>query len=147
MSPSNDTPAKQLAGFIQKFTPEIASLAKAILAKMRTLLTSSKAAFSLSATGVPLMHRMELWVGSAKKYQQFARDYSHAAFLDTTLHPGRWHPQGLRLRRRSGQLPPAQGLHHHRQVNCALAQSASATFYGATETPYRPSKLTERIHT
>ena len=85
MSPSNDTPAKQLAGFIQKFTPEIASLAKAILAKMRTLLTSSKAAFSLSATGVPLMHRMELWVGSAKKYQQFARDYSHAAFLDTTL--------------------------------------------------------------
>jgi hypothetical protein len=30
------TPAKQLASFIQKFTPEIASLARAILAKMRT---------------------------------------------------------------------------------------------------------------
>jgi hypothetical protein len=39
MSPSNDapgTPAKQLATFIQKFTSEIASLAKPILAKMRT---------------------------------------------------------------------------------------------------------------
>jgi hypothetical protein len=36
MSPSNDAPAKQLATFIQKFTPEIASLAKPILAKMRT---------------------------------------------------------------------------------------------------------------
>ena len=36
MSPSNDTPAKQLAAFIHKFTPEIASLAKSILAKMRT---------------------------------------------------------------------------------------------------------------
>ena len=36
MSPSNDTPAKQLAAFIHKFTPEIASLAQAILAKMRT---------------------------------------------------------------------------------------------------------------
>jgi FG-GAP-like repeat len=50
-----------------------------------TTYTSTKAAFSLSATGVPLMHRMELWVDGAKKYQQFARDYSHAAFLDTTL--------------------------------------------------------------
>jgi hypothetical protein len=30
------TPAKQLASFIQKFTPEIASLARPILAKMRT---------------------------------------------------------------------------------------------------------------
>jgi hypothetical protein len=36
MSPSNDAPATQLASFIQKFTPEIASLAKPILAKMRT---------------------------------------------------------------------------------------------------------------
>ena len=36
MSPSNDTPAKQLAVFIHKFMPEIASLAQAILAKMRT---------------------------------------------------------------------------------------------------------------
>jgi hypothetical protein len=36
MSPSNDTPAKQLTAFIHKFTPEIASLSKAILAKMRT---------------------------------------------------------------------------------------------------------------
>jgi hypothetical protein len=50
-----------------------------------TTYTSTKAAFSLSATGVPLMHRMELWVDGVKKYQQFARDYSHAAFLDTTL--------------------------------------------------------------
>jgi hypothetical protein len=50
-----------------------------------TTYTSTRAAFSLSATGVPLMHRMELWVDGAKKYQQFARDYSHAAFLDTTL--------------------------------------------------------------
>jgi hypothetical protein len=50
-----------------------------------TTYTSTKAAFSLSATGVPLMHRMELWVDGAKKYQQFARDYSHAAFLDTPL--------------------------------------------------------------
>jgi len=30
------SPAKQLASFIQKFTPEIAALAKAVLAKMRT---------------------------------------------------------------------------------------------------------------
>jgi hypothetical protein len=50
-----------------------------------TTYTSTKAAFSLSATGVPLMHRMELWVDGAKKYQQFTRAYSHATFLDTTL--------------------------------------------------------------
>jgi hypothetical protein len=39
MSPSNsasETPAKQLASFIAKFTPEIATLAKPILATMRT---------------------------------------------------------------------------------------------------------------
>jgi hypothetical protein len=37
MSPSKDPapPAKQLAAFIDKFTPEIASLTKAVLAKMR----------------------------------------------------------------------------------------------------------------
>jgi VCBS repeat protein len=50
-----------------------------------TTYTSTKDAFSLSATGVPLMHRMELWVDGVKKYQQFARDFSHSAFLDTTL--------------------------------------------------------------
>jgi hypothetical protein len=50
-----------------------------------TTYTSTKAAFSLSASGVPLMHRMELWVDGAKKYQQLTRAYSHAAFLDTTL--------------------------------------------------------------
>jgi hypothetical protein len=50
-----------------------------------TTYTSTKAAFSLSATGVPLMHRAELWVDGAKKYQQLTRAYSHAAFLDTTL--------------------------------------------------------------
>lgn len=31
------------------------------------------------------MHRMELWVDGVKKYQQFARDFSHYAFLDTTI--------------------------------------------------------------
>ena len=40
MSPSKDLaplpPAKQLASFIAKFTPEIATRAKAVLAKMRT---------------------------------------------------------------------------------------------------------------
>jgi hypothetical protein len=40
MSPSKDPapppPAKQLASFIQKFTPEIATLATSVLAKMRT---------------------------------------------------------------------------------------------------------------
>jgi hypothetical protein len=40
MSPSKDPapppPAKQLASFIQKFTPEIATLATTVLAKMRT---------------------------------------------------------------------------------------------------------------
>ena len=50
-----------------------------------TTYTSTTAAFSLSAAGVPLMHRMELWIDGVKKYQQFARDYSHSAFLDTTL--------------------------------------------------------------
>jgi hypothetical protein len=39
MTPSKDSapppPAKQLASFIDKFTPEIASLTKAVLAKMR----------------------------------------------------------------------------------------------------------------
>jgi hypothetical protein len=28
---------------------------------------------------------MELWIDGVKKYQQFARDYSHSAFLDTTV--------------------------------------------------------------
>ena len=39
MTPSKDPapPAKQLASFIQKFTPEIAKLATTVLAKMRTL--------------------------------------------------------------------------------------------------------------
>ena len=39
MTPSKDPapPAKQLASFIQKFTPEIANLAATVLAKMRTL--------------------------------------------------------------------------------------------------------------
>lgn len=39
MTPSKDPapPAKQLASFIQKFTPEIATLATTVLAKMRTL--------------------------------------------------------------------------------------------------------------
>jgi hypothetical protein len=41
--------------------------------------------FSLSAAGTPFMHRMELWVDGVKKYQQFARDFSHYAFLDTTI--------------------------------------------------------------
>lgn len=50
-----------------------------------TTYTSTSAAFSLSAAGLPLMHRMELWVDGVKKYQQFARDFSHAAFLDTTV--------------------------------------------------------------
>ena len=50
-----------------------------------TSYTSTKAAFSLSASGLPLMHRMELWVDGVKEYQQFARDFSHSAFLDTTL--------------------------------------------------------------
>jgi hypothetical protein len=50
-----------------------------------TTYTSTSAAFSLSAVGIPLMHRMELWVDGVKKYQQFARDYSHYAFLDTTV--------------------------------------------------------------
>jgi len=38
MSPSsspNDPPAKQLSSFLAKFTPEIATLARAVLAKMR----------------------------------------------------------------------------------------------------------------
>jgi len=50
-----------------------------------TTYTSISTAFSLSAAGIPLMHRMELWVDGVKKYQQFARDYSHAAFLDGTI--------------------------------------------------------------
>lgn len=50
-----------------------------------TTYTSASAAFSLSAVGIPLMHRMELWVDGVKKYQQFARNYSHYAFLDTTV--------------------------------------------------------------
>jgi hypothetical protein len=47
--------------------------------------TSTAAPFSFSATGVPLMHRTELWVDGAKKYQQFARDFSHGAFFDGTI--------------------------------------------------------------
>ena len=47
--------------------------------------TTTHTPFSLSAAGLPLMHRMELWVDGEKKYQQFARDYSHAAFLDGTI--------------------------------------------------------------
>ena len=50
-----------------------------------TTYTSTSTPFSLSAAGIPLMHRMELWVDGVKKYQQFARDYSHAAFLDGTI--------------------------------------------------------------
>lgn len=50
-----------------------------------TTYSSTRAAFSLSAAGIPLMHRMELWVDGVKKSQQFARDYSHAAFLDGTI--------------------------------------------------------------
>lgn len=50
-----------------------------------TTYTSTHTPFSLSAAGIPLMHRMELWVDGVKKYQQFGRDYSHAAFLDGTI--------------------------------------------------------------
>jgi hypothetical protein len=50
-----------------------------------TTYTSTATPFSFSATGVPLMHRTELWVDGAKKYQQFARDFSHGAFFDGTI--------------------------------------------------------------
>ena len=50
-----------------------------------TTYTTTTAKFSLSAAGAPFMHRMELWVDGVKKYQQFARDFSHYAFLDTTV--------------------------------------------------------------
>jgi FG-GAP-like repeat len=50
-----------------------------------TTYSSTTTKFSLSAAGAPFMHRMELWVDGVKKYQQFARDFSHYAFLDTTI--------------------------------------------------------------
>jgi len=36
MSPAKSSPERQLASFLEKFTPEIASLTRALLAKMRT---------------------------------------------------------------------------------------------------------------
>lgn len=50
-----------------------------------TTYPSTTTKFSLSAAGLPFMHRMELWVDGVKKYQQFSRDFSHSAFLDTTI--------------------------------------------------------------
>jgi hypothetical protein len=50
-----------------------------------TTYTSTSTPFSLSAAGVPLMHRIELWVDGVKRYQQFARDFSHYAFLNGTI--------------------------------------------------------------
>jgi hypothetical protein len=50
-----------------------------------TTYTSTTTNFSLSSTGIPFMHRMELWVDGVKKYQQLSRDFSHYAFLDTTI--------------------------------------------------------------
>ena len=78
MSPSNDTPAKQLAAFIHKFTPEIASLARQFLRRCaraippRSNSSTTSSTLSPSASAPPnalpshLFHRtLPPWIHSS----------------------------------------------------------------------------------
>jgi len=51
-----------------------------------TTYSSTTVKFSASAAGQTIMRKLEVWVDGVKKYQQLARhDFSHYAFMDTTM--------------------------------------------------------------